>query len=245
MSKKVQGEIIKNTMPLPEIKLTLRYEDRYLSEKWNDRDADKVVVRTDTHFQKHTISLLISEQPIGSVQLKIDDHWVELPTYKLTVTDDKTEEIKTFQVTRDFLTFKKETTQKSFFSFLGIKRFDKTSFLYENIAFEPEKDSIESFELSRYRKLSDNSFSYQFQSGDKKLLIYAGNLESFVKPSDIDSSFIIVDKSEGQSFIGDISYREKMLKLTPKVTLQVVKRTKIAKEFSFDNKGKIQKLIYL
>ena len=87
--------------------------------------------------------------------------------------------------------------------------------------------------------------SYQFQSGDKKLLIYAGNLESFVKPSDIDSYFIIVDKSEGQSFIGDISYREKILKLTPKVTLQVIKRTKIAKEFSFDSKGKVQKLIYL
>ena len=221
-------------MPLPEIKLTLRYEDRYLSEKWNDRDADKVVVRTDTHFQKHNISLLISEQPIGSV-----------PTYKLTVTDDKTEEIKTFQVTRDFLTFKKETIQKSFFSFLGIKRFDKTTFLYENIAFEPEKDNIESFELSRYRKLSNNSLSYQFQSGDKKLLIYAGSLENFAKPTDIDSYFIIVDSNEGQSFIGDISYREKMLKLTPKVTLQVVKRTKIAKEFSFDSKGKVQKLIYL
>ena len=103
-------------MPLPEIKLTLQYEDRYLSEKWEDRNENKVVVRTDTHFQKHTISILISEQPIGSVQLKIDDHWVELPTYKLTVTDDKTEEIKTFQVTRDFLTFKKETTQKSFFT---------------------------------------------------------------------------------------------------------------------------------
>ena len=162
-------------MPLPEIKLTLRYEDRYLSEKWNDRDADKVVVRTDTHFQKHNISLLISEQPIGSVQLKIDDHWVELPTYKLTVTDDKTEEIKTFQVTRDFLTFKKETIQKSIFSFLGIKRFDKTTFLYENIAFEPEKDNIESFELSGYRKLSNDSLSYQFQRGEKKLLIYAGS----------------------------------------------------------------------
>ena len=115
-------------MPLPEIKLTLQYEDRFLSEKWEDRNENKVVVRTDTHFQKHTISILISEQPIGSVQLKIDDHWVELPTYKLTVTDDKTEEIKTFQVTRDFLTFKKETTQKSFFSFLGIKHFDKTTF---------------------------------------------------------------------------------------------------------------------
>ena len=232
-------------MPLPEIKLTLRYEDRYLSEKWNDRDADKVVVRTDTHFEKQTISLLISEQPIGSVQLKIDDHWVELPTYKLTVTDDKTEEIKTFQVTRDFLAFKKETTQKSFFSFLGIKRFDKTTFLYENIVFEPEKDNIESFELSRYRKLSNDSLSYQFQSGDKKLLIYAGSLEDFTKPIDIDNYFIIVDSNEGQSFIGDISYREKMLKLTPKVTLQVVKRTKIAKEFSFDSKGKVQKLIYL
>ena len=55
-------------MPLPEVKLTLRYEDRYLSEKWNDREADKVVVRTDTHCQKHTISILISEEQIGSVQ---------------------------------------------------------------------------------------------------------------------------------------------------------------------------------
>ena len=117
--------------------------------------------------------------------------------------------------------------------------------MYENIAFEPEKDSIESFELSRYRKLSNDSLSYQFQSGDKKLLIYAGSLENFTKPTDIDSYFIIVDKNEGQSFIGDISYREKMLKLTPKVMLQVVKRTKIAKEFSFDSKGKVQKLIYL
>jgi len=36
-----------------------------------------------------------------------------------------------------------------------------------------------------------------------------------------------------------------MLKLTPKVMLQVVKRVKIAKEFSFDSKGKVQKLIYL
>ena len=172
-------------MPLPEIKLTLQYEDRYLSEKWEDRNENKVVVRTDTHFQK------------------------------------------------------------SLFSFLGIKRFDNTSFLYENIAFEAEKDSIESFELSRYRKLSNNSLSYQFQSGDKKLLIYAGSLENFAKPTDIDSYFIIVDSNEGQSFIGDISYREKMLKLTPKVMLQVVKRTKIAKEFSFDSKGKVQKLIYM
>ena len=101
-------------MPLPEIKLTLRYEDRYLSEKWNDRDADKVVVRTDTHFQKHTISLLISEQPIGSVQLKIDDHWVELPTYKLTVTDDKTEE-KLFRLLVTSLPLKKKLSKKVFF----------------------------------------------------------------------------------------------------------------------------------
>ena len=30
-------------MPLPEIKLTLQYEDRYLSEKWEDRNENKVV----------------------------------------------------------------------------------------------------------------------------------------------------------------------------------------------------------
>ena len=42
-------------MPLPEIKLTLRYEDRYLSEKWNDRDADKVVI--DHTIFAHLVSM--------------------------------------------------------------------------------------------------------------------------------------------------------------------------------------------
>lgn len=232
-------------MPLSEIKLTLRYEDRYLSEKWKDKEKDKIMVHTDTQFQNHTINIIISKEQIGSVQLKLDEHLVELPTYKLTITDDKTKEIKTFQITRDLLTFKKEITQKNFLSFFGIKNFDKTTYLYENIAFEPEKDNIENFELSHYRKLTKDSLSYQFKSGNKKLLIYAGNLKDFIKPTDIDNYFIIIDKNNGYSFIGDIFYREKMIKFAPKINLQIIKRTKVAKEISFDNKGKKHKLIYL
>lgn len=231
-------------MPLPELDLTMRYETRFLSEKWNDREDEKVVVKTDVELQQYEIQLLISDEEIGQVQLRIAEQWVELPTYKLTVTDTKTQEISVFEVTRDVLRFSKEVTKRSLISFLGIKKFDKTMYLYENIVFEPYKDNIDSFELSKYRKLSQDMLVYDFQRNTEKYLLYAGNINTFGE-SDHQGYYIVIDGKEGQRFIADILYREKILKRTPKVTLKVIKRSKVAKEFTFDSKGKLNKKVYL
>ncbi|WP_435524211.1 hypothetical protein [Chryseobacterium indoltheticum] len=56
---------------------------------------------------------------------------------------------------------------------------------------------------------------------------------------------MIVDYNDGKSFIGDILYREKFLKLTPKVELQIIKRPKVAKNFEYDDKGNIKRVVYL
>ena len=230
-------------MPLPELDLTMRYETRFLSEKWNDREDEKIVVREDTHFQKHTIEMLISDQEIGKVQLSIGGHTIELPTYKLTVTDTKTGEKSSFEITRDVLRFSKEEIKRSFFSFFGINKFNKINYLYENISFEPQKDTITHFELERYRSLSQEKLVYFFKGSSHQFLLYAGGLEHFQIPN--SEYYIIVDGKNGQSFIADILYREKMLKFTPKVELKLIQRKKIAKEFSFDSKGKLNKLVYL
>ena len=56
---------------------------------------------------------------------------------------------------------------------------------------------------------------------------------------------MIGDKDGGKSFIGDILYREKFLKLTPKVELHIIKRKKVPKNFEYDDKGNIKKVMYI
>lgn len=228
--------------PIPELNLNLGMtHDSGSSSEGNDN----IVVRTDSGLRKYTISLLISDQKVGNISLKIGEKEVEVPTYKLTITDDKTDETEFYQVTRDTLSFVKSKTKKSFLSFFGFKRFDKTSYFYESIAFEPSLESIEKFDISKHRKLSDDVLTYELQGNDKKILLYAGDVNGFEKPENIGQYFIVVDHNNGRSFIGDILYREKFLKLTPKVELQVIKRNKVPKNFEYDDKGNIKKLIYL
>ncbi|MCS3870655.1 hypothetical protein J3D55_003571 [Chryseobacterium ginsenosidimutans] len=230
--------------PLPELNLNLGITDNPGSPFYAG-DAEGVVVRTDSGLRNYTITLLISDQEAGNIHLKIGENEVKIPTYKLTVTDDKTEETKSYQVTRDTLNFMKTKTKKSFLSFFGFKRFDKTSFLYENIAFEPNLESMEKFDISRHRKLSQDILTYELQGNGSKILLYAGDINGFQKPENIEQYFIVVDQNNGSSFIGDILYREKFLKLTPKVELQIIKRKKVPKNFEYDDRGNIKKLIYL
>lgn len=227
--------------PLPELNLNLGMSKNSSSTD----DREEIVVRTDSALRKHTISMIISDQEVGKVHLKINNKEVEIPTYKLTVTDDKTNETEAYQVTRDTLTFVKTNTKKSFLSFLGIKRFDKTSFLYENIAFEPLRENIEKFDISRYRKLSQDQLSYQLSGNGEMIMLYAGNINDFEKPKDVSQYFMVIDNNDGKSFIGDILYREKFLKLTPKVELQIIRRSKVAKNFEYDDKGNIKRTIYV
>lgn len=227
--------------PLPELNLNLGMSN---GQSAANENGNEIVVRTDSGLRKHTISMIISDQEVGKVHLKINNKEVEIPTYKLTVTDDKTNETEVYQVTRDTLNFVKTTTKKSIFSFLGIKRFDKTSFLYENIAYEPMLENIEKFDISRHRSLNQEKLIYQLSGNGQSIMLYSGNINEFQKPENISQYFIIVDHNDGQSFIGDILYREKFLKLTPKVELQIIRRSKVVKNFEYDDKGNIKRTIY-
>lgn len=227
--------------PLPELNLNLGMTKINSS----DHTKEEVVVRTDSGLRKYTISMIISDQEVGKVNLKINNREIEIPTYKLTITDDKTNETEAYQVTRDTLSFVKSSTKKSLFSFLGFKRFDKTSFLYENVAYEPVVENIEKFDISRHRNLSEEKLTYRLSGNGQNILIYSGDINAFEKPEDINQYFIIIDQNAGQTFIGDVLYRERFLKLTPKVELQIVRRSKTIKNFEYDDKGNIKKLIYL
>lgn len=231
--------------PLPELNLNLGTTNNSGSPFYGGNGEEGITVRTDSGFKKHTITLLISDQEVGNILLKIGEKEVEIPTYKLIVIDDKTEETNAYQVTRDTLNFVTAKTKKGFFSFFGFKRFDKTSYLYENIAFEPKLESIERFDISRHRKLSQDILTYELSGNGQKVLLYAGNINDFSKPENTEQYFIVADKDNGKSFIGDILYREKFLKLTPKVELHIIKRKKVPKNFEYDDKGNIKRIIYM
>jgi len=231
--------------PIPELNLNLGITNNSGSPFYGGNGEEDIIVRTDSGLRKYNINLLISDQEVGHVSLAIGDKHVEIPTYKMTVTDDKTGETESYQVTRDTLNFVKSKTKKSFLSFFGFKKFDKTSFLYENIAYEPQWENIEKFDISKHRKLSQDSLTYELTGNGKNVMLYAGGINGFVKPDHIEQYFIILDKDNGRSFIGDILYREKFLKLTPKVELQIIKRKQVPKNFEYDDKGIVRKLIYL
>lgn len=231
--------------PLPELDLSLGMTNNPGSPFYGGNGEKGVVVRTDSGLRKHTITLVISDQEAGSISLKIGEKEIEVPTYKLTVTDDKTDETEAYQVTRDTLSFVKSKTKKSFLSFFGFKRFDKTSFLYDTIAFEPQVEEIEKFDISRHRKLTQDLLTYELERDGQKVMLYAGDINGFTKPENIRQYFVVVDKDGGKSFIGDILFREKFLKLTPKVELHLIKRKKVPKNFEYDDKGNIKKVMYI
>ena len=231
--------------PLPELNLNLGMTNNPGSSFYAGHGEEGVVTRTDSGLRKYSISIVISDQEVGKINLKIGDKEVEIPTYKLTVTDDKTEEIEAYQVTRDTLSFAKATTKKSFLSFFGFKRFDKTTYLYENIPFEPQIEELEKFDISRHRNLSHEVLIYHLKNENNTIMLYAGDINTFEKPESISQYFIVVDKYGGKSFIGDILYREKFLKLTPKVELQIIRRKKVPKNFEYDDKGHIKRTVYL
>jgi hypothetical protein len=231
--------------PIPELNLSLGMTNNSGSPFYGRNGNEGIVVRTDSGLRKYTITLVISDQEVGNIYLKIGEKELDVPTYKMTVYDDKTGETEAYQVTRDTLSFVAAKTKKSFLSFFGFKKFDKTSFLYENIAFEPTLESVEKFDISKYRNFSVDALTYELEGNGQKIMLYAGDINEFKKPGNIEQYFIVLDKDNGKSFIGDILYREKFLKLTPKVELHIIKRKKVPKNFEYDDKGNIKRLVYL
>ncbi|MFK7114015.1 hypothetical protein V3468_06125 [Flavobacterium oreochromis] len=228
--------------PIPELNLSLGMTDNPGSPFYGGKGEMARVSKTDSGLRTHKISLTISDLEVGKISLIIDNHNVEIPTYKMIVSDDKTNETTAYQITRDIFSFVKKNTKKGFLSFFGFKNFDKTSFLYENIPYEPT-DEIETLSISKYRNISHDSLIYQFNNSEK-VYLFSGNINQIKIPEN-SQYFIIVDNNDGKSFIGDILYREKFLKLTPKVELKIIRRNKIPKEMEVNENGSIQKLIYL
>jgi hypothetical protein len=91
--------------PLPELNLNLGLTNNPGSPFYGGNGEEGIIVRTDSAMKKHTITLVISDQEVGKILLKINDQELEVPTYKLTVTDDKTDETNAYQITRDTLNF--------------------------------------------------------------------------------------------------------------------------------------------
>ena len=236
-------------MSIPELNLSLGLTDNNGSVFYAGSGEGKVIIRTDSALKQHTISITISEQQIGTVNLKTNlgteiPAEIEIPTYQMIVTDDKTNEKEVYKVTRDTYFFKEQTTKKSLWSFLGLKFLATKNFLFENISFEPLKEEIETFDISKYRKLNLDELTYNFQKEEQNIQIFAGDINK-LKIKKRTSYFIIVDEKKGQRFIGDILYREKFLKLTPKVKLHIIKRKKVSKTMETNKEGQIDRLIYI
>lgn len=237
-------------MPIPELNLSLGLTDNDGSVFYAGSGEGKVIVRTDSALRQHTITITISEQQVGSVFLKT--HFkgaeipaeIEVPTYQMIVTDDKTNERELYKVTRDTYFYKEQSVKKGIWSFLGLKFLAPKNFLFENIPFEPLKEEIEVFDISKYRKLNQDELTYTFQKEEQNIQIFAGDINSLTIEKGT-SYFVIVDEKKGQRFIGDILYREKFLKLTPKVKLHIIKRKQVSKAMEANKRGGTDRLIYI
>lgn len=237
-------------MPFPELNLSLGLTDNDGSVFYAGSGEGKVIVKTDSALKKHSINITISEQEVGSVYLNTHlkgtdiPAEIEIPVYQMIVTDDKTNEKEIYKVTRDTFFYKEQTKKKGLWSFLGLKFLAPNNFLFENIPFEPLKEEMETYDISRYRKLNENELTYTFQNRDQNIQIFAGDINTLKVEKGI-SYFVIVDEKKGKRFIGDILYREKFLKLTPSVKLHIIKRRQVSKEMETDKKGRANKLIYI
>lgn len=237
-------------MPFPELNLSLGLTDNDGSVFYSGSGEGKVIVRTDTALKKHTITITISEQQVGSVNLKTHFEGaeipaeIEVPTYQMIITDDRSNEKEVYKVTRDTFFYREQTTKKGLWSFLGLKFLAPKNFLFDNIPFEPLYEDIETFDISKYRTLNQEQLTYTFQKEGQNIQIFAGNINT-LKVKKGTSYFIIVDEKKGQRFIGDILYREKFLKLTPKVTLNIIKRKQVSRSMETNKEGHIDRLIYI
>lgn len=238
-------------MPIPQLNLSLGLTGNKTSSSF--AEEGQVIVRTDSALIKHTITIHITDEESGKVRIKNPDlnnehsETIELPTYKMLVTDTLTDEKHTYEVIRDFIISKKENRKekKSFWSFLNFDFIKPKNYRYDILSYEPEYQEIETYIISKYRKLNHDILSYSFSKNDKILSLFAGDYDDFVKPENQESLFIVVDGQKGQRFIGDILYREKFLKLTPVVELKIIKRKNSPKSVEFDKKGNINRIVYI
>ena len=237
-------------MPLPQLGLSLSITDNPGSPMYSGKGEREKMSDFDSAIRQHTITIVITDEKVNEIELNVSDknlHKIMLPTYKMMVTDDKTEEKTYYEVTRDSLLLNELKINKTGgFSFLGINILKKTVYMLPVVAFEPLKSVKEVFEVSKYRTKKDNYLYYTLHRNNEKALLVSGlPPESFINSTSCEHFFYIEDHHQGQKFIGDISYREKFIKTIPKVEIHLIKRLNNIKEYELDKSGKINKIIYL
>lgn len=237
--------------PLPQLDLSLSSTDNPGSPMYAGEGEFEKMGRTDSALNHHKITIVITNEVVGTVTIDLRKKnflsQIEIPTYKMLVTDDKTKEKTFYEVTRDTTVLEnlKKTKSKGF-SILGIDFFKKEHYKVPTVTFEPLKEDIEKFNLSGYRKMKEKYMYYKLSRGNDRAFIVCGNVpEGFYENDYTDNFFLIIDYCKGQKFIGDIKYREKFMKLTPMVEIHLMKRAKIVKELDYDKNGKVSKIIYL
>lgn len=238
-------------MPLPQLGLSMSITDNQGSPLYAGVGQREHMTEFDSALTKHTITIVITDEEVGKVAVNLNHNnkisVVDLVTYKMSITDDKTNETNYYEVTRDTLLLK-ELKAKSIarFSFLGIEWFKRQIQHLPSISYEPLKTMVEYFEVSKYRTLRENYLSYTLKKGQTIANLVAGEVpENLFNNSKSDHFFCVIDNSNGQRFIGDIRYREKFIKTTPNVEIQLMKRNKAVKEFELDKNGKVNKITYL
>ena len=238
-------------MPLPQLGLSMSITDNPGSPLYAGVGQREHITEFDSALAKHTITIVITDEEAGLVTVKLNKNSkvseIELMTYKMSITDDKTNETNYYQVTRDTLLLKELKTKSiGRFSFLGFEWFKRQVTQLPSISYEPLKALVEYFEVSRYRTIRENYLAYTLKRGEVLANLVAGEIpENLFNNQKNENFFCVIDNSNGQRFIGDIKYREKFIKTIPNVEIQLIKRNKSIKEFEFDNSGKINKIIYL
>lgn len=240
-------------MPLPELGLSMSITDNNGSAFYAGAGKREDMGERRMFNEDHTITITISDEESGFTTVDLVNDvgnifQIDLPTYKMKLTDDKTNDESLYEVTRDRLLFKELNLKENIggFSVFGLNFLKKKQYVLPSIAYEPKLDKIETFEVSRYRTLKLDYLSYHLRKTELETgFLVAGKLpKELFENSNPDCFFCVIDNSEGLSFIGDIQYREKFIKKTPKVVVNVIKRDKQIKEVNFNKKG-ISEIIYL
>ncbi|TWP27730.1 hypothetical protein ETU08_06800 [Apibacter muscae] len=237
-------------MPIPQLGLSLSITDNAGSSMYTGNGEREKMAEFDSALRQHTITITISDEKINEVELEVQKgilNKVKIPTYKMMVTDDKTEEKTYYEVTRDSLLFNKLKNEEiGGFSFLGLNILKKKMYNIPVLTFEPLTSKIEKFEVSKYRTKKQDYLSYNLLRNKESATLVAGKLPpNFFNTIETNHFFYIVDHNEGQKFMGDISYREKFVQITPKVEINLIKRSDHIKEYQLDKRGRINKIIYL
>ncbi len=233
-------------MPLPNLKLSLSITDNPGSPLYTGHGEREKMASFDSQMNQHTINITISEEQIGEFEVPVDNQlWetgqkIMLPTYKMLLTDTLTDETSIYEVTRDnFLSTELQKKKVGGISIFGKTFFAKEGISMPMVAFEPDKENIEIFTANKYKTLKKDSLYYTLNQKQSTAYLVAGVTQNIVfTNTSIDYLFYVI---QGQKFIGDILYREKFLKLTPIVKINLIKRKSKIKEVVQQNK----KIIYL